>query len=303
MDPLQTINVGAAANDGTGDPLRVAAQKANANFSVIALNDTQGTTTLTGEKIWDGGLAEDVNFNDIATLTLDSTILNASGVESVSIASTGVGAGQGQVEIRADQQLTILTPAVVAQTATVGQFLKLTDAVNGVVEFATATGGGGSNSYDVWAGDIIPAITNGPSSNTSETTTNKVGYDTVDFDQGTEESATVLVRTPTGWTGSTFTASVTWTADSGTGGVVWGISARLLANDDPIDSAFGTEVTSTDTLIATGDLHESPTTAAITPGGTAAASRVMVLKLARKTGNGSDTLTADARMIGLRIYW
>jgi hypothetical protein len=29
----------------------------------------------------------------------------------------------------------------------------------------------------------------------------------------------------------------------------------------------------------------------------------MVLKLARKTGNGSDTLTADARMIGLRIYW
>ena len=164
-------------------------------------------------------------------------------------------------------------------------------------------GGGGSNSYDVWAADIIPAITNGPSSNTSETTTNKVGYDTVDFDQGTEESATVLVRTPTGWTGSTFTASVTWTADSGTGGVVWGISARLLANDDPIDSAFGTEVTSTDTLIATGDLHESPTTAAITPGGTAAASRVMVLKLARKTGNGSDTLTADARMIGLRIYW
>lgn len=164
-------------------------------------------------------------------------------------------------------------------------------------------GGGGSNSYDVWAADIIPAITNGPSSNTSETATNKVGYDTVDFDQTTEESATVLVRTPTGWTGSTFTASVTWTADSGSGGVVWGISARLLANDDPIDSAFGTEVTSTDTLIATGDLHESPTTAAITPGGTAAASRVMVLKLARKTGNGSDTLTADARMIGLRIYW
>jgi hypothetical protein len=164
-------------------------------------------------------------------------------------------------------------------------------------------GGGGSNSYDVWAADIIPAITNGPSSNTSETSTNKVGYDTVDFDQTTEESATVLVRTPTGWTGSTFTASVTWTADSGTGGVVWGISARLLANDDPIDSAFGTEVTSTDTLIATGDLHESPTTAAITPGGTAAASRVMVLKLARKTSNESDTLTADARMIGLRIYW
>ena len=164
-------------------------------------------------------------------------------------------------------------------------------------------GGGGSNSYDVWAADIIPAITNGPSSNTSETSTNKVGYDTVDFDQTTEESATVLIRTPTGWTGTTFTASVTWTADSGSGGVVWGISGRFLANDDAIDSAFGTEVTSTDTLLAASDLHESPTTSAITAGGTAAASRILVLKIARKTGNGSDTLNADARLIGLRIYW
>jgi len=164
-------------------------------------------------------------------------------------------------------------------------------------------GGGGSNSYDVWAADIIPAITNGPSSNTSETSTNKIGYDTVDFDQTTEESATVLIRTPTGWTGTTFTASVTWTADSGSGGVVWGISGRFLANDDAIDSAFGTEVTSTDTLLAASDLHESPTTSAITAGGTAAASRILVLKIARKTGNGSDTLNADARLIGLRIYW
>jgi hypothetical protein len=164
-------------------------------------------------------------------------------------------------------------------------------------------GGGGSNSYDVWAADIIPAITNGPSSNTSETSTNKVGYDTVDFDQTTEESATVLIRTPTGWTGTTFTASVTWTADSGSGGVVWGISGRFLANDDAIDSAFGSEVTSTDTLLAASDLHESPTTSAITAGGTAAASRILVLKIARKTGNGSDTLNADARFIGLRIYW
>ena len=164
-------------------------------------------------------------------------------------------------------------------------------------------GGGGSNSYDVWAADIIPAITNGPSSNTSETSTNKIGYDTVDFDQTTEESATVLIRTPTGWTGTTFTASVTWTADSGSGGVVWGISGRFLANDDAIDSAFGTEVTSTDTLLAASDLHESPTTSAITAGGTAAASRILVLKIARKTGNGSDTLNADARFIGLRIYW
>jgi hypothetical protein len=76
-----------------------------------------------------------------------------------------------------------------------------------------------------------------------------------------------------------------------------------LANDDAIDSAFGSEVTCTDTLLAASDLHESPTTSAITAGGTAAASRILVLKIARKVSNGSDTLGADARFIGLRIYW
>jgi hypothetical protein len=137
MDPLQTIAAGTIANDGTGDSLRVAAQKINANFDAVALNDTEGTTTLTGTKIWDGNLTEDVEFNDIATLTLDATILNLSGVGSVSIGANGVGAGQGEVEIRAQQKLTMLTPAVVANTATVGQFLKLTDAVNGDAEFST----------------------------------------------------------------------------------------------------------------------------------------------------------------------
>lgn len=83
----------------------------------------------------DGNLTRNFEFNDIATLTLDATNLNLSGVAAASLTSTGAGAGQGEVEIRADQQLTILTPAVVAQTAAVGEVLKLTDPINGVVEF------------------------------------------------------------------------------------------------------------------------------------------------------------------------
>lgn len=135
MDPLQTIAAGTIANDGTGDSLRVAAQKANANFGVIALNDTQGTTTLTGTKIWDGDLTKSVEFNDIATMTLDATSLNLSGVGNVSLASTGAGVGQGEVEIRADQDLLILTPETLAGTSYNGEVLSLVNATNGEVEF------------------------------------------------------------------------------------------------------------------------------------------------------------------------
>jgi hypothetical protein len=34
--PLQTINIGASANDGTGDPLRTAFDKVNDNFQVVS---------------------------------------------------------------------------------------------------------------------------------------------------------------------------------------------------------------------------------------------------------------------------
>lgn len=131
----------------------------NPEGDFVAIVDTSATTTkkvlvsdlvaaglsgvceLAANGQIDGDLTRNFEFNDIATLTLDATNLNISGVAAVSVASTGASAGQGEVEIRADQQLTILTPAVVAQTATVGQFLKLTDAVNGVVEFASPGGG------------------------------------------------------------------------------------------------------------------------------------------------------------------
>lgn len=38
----QTINVGAAANDGTGDPLRTAFTKCNANFTELYTSDGGG---------------------------------------------------------------------------------------------------------------------------------------------------------------------------------------------------------------------------------------------------------------------
>ena len=103
--------------------------------SALVQSALEAGVNLSNDVTIDGNLTENVDFNDIATLTLDATSLNLSGVGNVSIASTGAGAGQGEVEIRADQQLAVLTPAVVDQTAVAGQVLQLTDSVNGVVEF------------------------------------------------------------------------------------------------------------------------------------------------------------------------
>ena len=66
MDPLQQINVGAAANDGTGDSLRVASTKANENFTAIEAavdaveasveNQWSGTKQLSGDLTFEAGV-------------------------------------------------------------------------------------------------------------------------------------------------------------------------------------------------------------------------------------------------------
>lgn len=44
--PIQTILIGNYANDGTGDDLRTAFEKVNANFTLLSVNDTVSATNL-----------------------------------------------------------------------------------------------------------------------------------------------------------------------------------------------------------------------------------------------------------------
>ena len=44
--PIQTINLGNYANDGTGDDLRTAFEKVNANFSLLNIQDTTAASNL-----------------------------------------------------------------------------------------------------------------------------------------------------------------------------------------------------------------------------------------------------------------
>lgn len=150
---------------------------------------------------------------------------------------------------------------------------------------------------------MIPNTTNGPGGTTTESATNKVMLKTLDFDQTTAESAQFAIRFPKSWNEGTITFAPYWTAGSGSGGVVWELSAVALSDDDPSDTAFGTLQSSTDTFILANDIHVGPTSAAITVGGTPVAGDIVVLKIARNPASGSDTLTADARLIGVAIFF
>lgn len=138
------INTGTSPNDGTGDTLRTFGLKSNTNFSALwASAYTNGVTKigtniiLAGPTLFDGNLTNSFELGDISTLTLDGIDSGLYGVKTLFLDG-------GITTIRGVTNLNILTPGVSAGSATVGQALVLTDAVEGTVEFQTVSGGGGS---------------------------------------------------------------------------------------------------------------------------------------------------------------
>lgn len=160
----------------------------------------------------------------------------------------------------------------------------------------------GVGKQTVWipAAAMTPRTTNGAASATTESTTNKVMNKLLDFDQTTSEGAQFPVAMPKSWNLGTVTFIPYWTAASGTGDVIWSLSGVAISNDDVIDAAFGTPQTSTDTLIATTDVHVGPESSAITIAGTPAEGDVTYFQVTRDI---SDTLNADARLIGIKLFY
>lgn len=154
---------------------------------------------------------------------------------------------------------------------------------------------------------MIPRTTNGCGVNSSELTTNKINFDTLDFDtavgSGSEERAQFMMVLPDNWTPGTVTVKFHWTADSGSGGVVWSMAARSLADDDAIDTAMGTEQQVADTLLAASDMHTSAATPAITIAGTPTVGVPIMWEVCRKNNDASDTLAVDARLLGITITY
>lgn len=150
-----------------------------------------------------------------------------------------------------------------------------------------------------------PAFTartsNGAASGSTETSTNNVMIETYDFDQTANEYVQFSVAMPKGWDEGNVTAEFHWTADSGSGNVVWGLQGVSISNDDPLDAAFGTAQTVTDDLITAGNLHISSTTSNITIAGTPTEGDLTYFQAYR--GATADGLTADARLIGIKLFY
>lgn len=194
-------------------------------------------------------------------------------------------------------------------------FLQTTGAVDGSkiakvtsndIQIPTATGNIQLNGSDPKRGLSVPAsgmtarTTNGAASGSAETATNKVMIVSYDFDQTTSEYVQFSIPAPKYWDLGTVTTQFHWTAASGSGTVTWAIQGLARSDDDALDTAFGTAQTVTDTLITANDEHITAATSAMTIGGTPAVGDRLIFQIYRDI---SDTLTADAKLLGVRVQF
>ena len=151
--------------------------------------------------------------------------------------------------------------------------------------------------------NIFSQVTAGPSTATLQTPTNNVNFAVLEFNQNTEEFAQFTWTIPTTWNAGTITIEVFWTCNGGTAAetVDWLLTATGYADGDPLDVAFPTSVSITDTFIADLDLHITDKTGAITIGGAPVAGDMIQFRISRDVSN--DDLGTDALLMGVRINY
>lgn len=137
------------------------------------------------------------------------------------------------------------------------------------------------------------------------TSANRPDLSTLDFDATTEEYAQFWIAMPKSWDEGTVTAQFLWSHPSTATnfGVVWGLQGVAISDDDTVDAAYGTAQTVTDTGGTTSDLYITSATSAITLAGSPAEGDMVAFRVYRKAADASDTMTVDARLHGVRLFF
>jgi hypothetical protein len=136
-----------------------------------------------------------------------------------------------------------------------------------------------------------------------ESGTYKENVYTLDFVDGSTTYAEWTVAMPSDWDGLTVTAVFYWMAnDTTANAVVWGIQGVSYGDGDALDVTFGTVINVTDANASTAyQIRISAATGAVTIGGTPAAGKLVQFRVERAGGDGNDSLTVDAKLIGVMI--
>ena len=277
-----------------------------ANTRVLTIPDFDGTiATLTGtetltNKTLSGNIAVTL-VSGAATVTLPTTtgtlatLANSEALTNKSYNGNTITSGTGTLTLAASSSL--VTSGANSITLTSTGATNVTLPTSGTIGTTVV----GLHDIFIPASAMWARTTTGAGGLTkTETATNRINYQTFDFDATTSEFVQFSWIPPRNYNNGTIKFTPYWTAASGSGTVIWNLAGVAISNDDPLEVAMGTLQTSTDTLIAAVDVHVGPQSSAITISGTPADSDFIHFQISRDI---SDTLAVDALLLGIVIEY
>jgi hypothetical protein len=278
---------------------------ADSSVTFDIVNDTSpqlgGMLDVNGQALGNGTLellkfVETGSAVNELTITNNSTgnnpILSATGDDS-NIGITLTPKGTGEIVIASGD----LNYGGTAVTSTGAELNKLSGA--GTLKQA------GKETIWIPASAMYGSTTNPADAQQVETTATRPDMKVLDFDKDTDQFAQFSVAFPKSWNEGTITYQVYWTPGStNTGDCIFGLQGVSCGDNDTIDVVFGTAVTVTDAGIGTvEDQQVSAESGAVTIAGSPAVDQLTYFQLYRDANAGGDTFTADARVLGVKLFF
>jgi len=175
------------------------------------------------------------------------------------------------------------------------------------VDAADATGAikiAGKESIWVPATAMYPNSTSGCADLAQTELGNGPELKSLDFDQSSDEYAQFAVAFPKSWNESTVTFQAFFTADStNTGTTLFTLAGVALADDDSLNTAFGTAVGPAAKAMSgsANDLAVTAESGAITIAGSPSTDEYVFFEIMRDVSG--DSLTADAKLLGVKLFF
>ena len=160
--------------------------------------------------------------------------------------------------------------------------------------------------HSIWipASAMYPNTTNGCAPLAQVELSNGPELKVLDFDASADENAQFTVAFPKLWDEGTVTFQAFFTVTgTDTGTVAWGLSAVAIADNDSINSVFGTNVVATAKAHSgtSNDLNVSAESGAVTIAGSPSVDETCYFQLMRDVS--ADAQTGDARLVGIKLFF
>ena len=155
------------------------------------------------------------------------------------------------------------------------------------------------------ASSMVPATTSGAATGQIETATNKLNFETLDFDTTADEFAHFTIAMPKSWNLGTVTFQAFWSATTGgTTGVAIALQAVALGDNVSSDTAYGTAIVVTDDA-QTGalEVYVTAESAAVTIANTPADDDIVNFRVFRDVSDANDDLAEDMHLIGIKLFF